>query len=803
MFKRIDGVKHCGIFENYQWDSSLPDLGRINVIYGHNGAGKTSLANAFDGLRHADDSLGFTRLSIALTDGTDIRSTDFTDDTTFDRVHVFSERYVDRSHRFTSGSAELDAVLTVGERPVDAEERLARLRITHQEKTRLRDEAAQAAREANRTVDRVYARVSQEVVGIASRAGGRWHSRSNFSAGVVRAAFAGSHSDWAELSEDDLRAVAGIINSDKSEKLSTPALSIKVPADLKQRLHDALTTAPSAVILDTLAEQPDATAWVDTGRHLHAEIGRCIFCGSGLSEDRKALIDQHFSNEVERLQEVLTRIADDLDSIVTSCDRALAAIPDKGLFYEDLRSRYDRAAEDARAELAALRLWADGLKSRVETKALNVLGKVNSSVSAIPSVTCAELLDLCSEHNARVERHEDLVQDAAQKVERHHLKRAEAEVETQINLATEKLLAVGSLDTELGECATEIGTLETVEGDPTPTARVLTEEVARLLGRSELKFEAAEGRYRVTRFGEPAVGLSVGERTAITLVHFLECVARFDAAGGKPIVIIDDPVSSLDSDIFMGVSTYIWTEGVVKDHIAQLILLTHNFELFRQWDIQVEGLHRGGRRFTELYSARFFEIRSKHVSISGSPKRRPVLRSWPPSEAVRKKVRSTYHHAFISVAEALQGLEADDSLENRLDAQLLFPNVVRRMLESFLAFKRPEWVGDLGRAMRNSAELLNDAGYRGDANALRLRLTRYVHAHSHGEDPSTDRTVSPDEVETAIRAAFEFMYTIDPPHFSGLCESANIDSSVLLPEPLPEIDDDSDTPAPMESPQNG
>ncbi len=300
------------------------------------------------------------------------------------------------------------------------------------------------------------------------------------------------------------------------------------------------------------------------------------------------------------------------------------------------------------------------------------------------------------------------------------------------------------------------------------------------------------------------MGLSAGERTAITLVHFFECVARFDATSGKPIVIIDDPVSSLDSGIFMGVSTYIWTEAVVKDHIEQLILLTHNFELFRQWDIQVEGLHRGGKRLVELYPARFFEIRSQHVSIAGSSKRRPALRSWLHQKKFARRCDPRISMHSSRSPRYYKKLQTDDSMENRLDAQLLFPNVVRRMLESFLAFKRPEWVGgDLGKAMRNSAELLTDAGYRGDANALRLRLTRYAHAYSHGEDPSTDRTVSPDEVETAIRAAFEFMHTIDPAHFNGLCEAAKLNSSALLPDPLPELVDEAGTLAAVEPLQAG
>ncbi|RFZ49634.1 hypothetical protein MSS4_02606 [Mycobacterium marinum] len=79
--------------------------------------------------------------------------------------------------------------------------------------------------------------------------------------------------------------------------------------------------------------------------------------------------------------------------------------------------------------------------------------------------------------------------------------------------------------------------------------------------------------------------------------------------------------------------------------------------------------------------------------------------------------------------------------------------------------------------------MLKDAGYRGDANALRLRLTRYANAYSHDEDPSTDRTVNPDEVATAIRAAFEFMNQLDKSHFVGLCRTVGIDPCDLLPEP--------------------
>lgn len=795
MLRRLERVRRCGIFEDFRWDTDLPELARTNVIYGRNGTGKTSLAGALDGLRNASDSEGYKRVSVVFTDdATGTRSTGFSNDSVFDRVHVFSEHYVARSHRFTPAEAEMDAVLTIGERPVDADTRLEALRELIESKTEKAEQAAEARGSAQQAIEAAYRDISQKVVDAVSRAGGRWHSRSNFSAGVVRTAFQNPHTTWATLTEEELREKIGLINSDKAEALPKVDLVVAVRGDLDERVRRALSATPSTVILDTLAAHPEATSWVDAGRHLHGETDTCIFCGSYLTDERKSLIDQHFSDEVEKLQATLRGLIRELEDIATSIDRAFAAIPSKGLFFEDLRSRYDAAAESLHTELTALKEWVAREKGRADAKAENVLRRVDGVVTSPPVVEGSEICELRGEHNARVRSQGSLVNAAAEAVERHYLKQAEASVRESAHLATAKQSEIDSLSKELEEHKAEIVALDTVDGDPMPSAKVLTEEVARLLGRSELKFEAVNGRYRVLRFGDPAVGLSGGERTAITLVHFLECVAKFDGSNGKPIVVIDDPVSSLDSDIFMGVSTYIWTEAVVKDHIGQLILLTHNFELFRQWDIQVEGLHNGGtdkktgKKLIDLYPAQFYEIRSRHTIVAGQTKRRPMLTRWPPSEMARRKVRSTYHHAFISVAEALKSLTEDDSFEKRLDAQLLFPNVVRRLLETFLAFKRPEWVGNFNGAMRNSAGLLADAGYRGDPDALRLRLTRYANAYSHDEDPSTDTVVSPDEVATAIAAVFEFINHIDPDHFNGLCQTAGIVPSELLPTPPPEVE---------------
>jgi wobble nucleotide-excising tRNase len=790
MLRRFDSIKNNGNFHDFRWDAAVPPFERINVIYGPNGTGKTSLAGAFDRLRNMPDAEGHLDLSVSIDDGTP-RTTNGSDDDFFDRVHVFSEHYVGRSHNFTAGNANMPAVLTIGKKPVDLELRLETLREQLETKLAEREQQTTIENDAKRLVDAVYGTVSQQVVDAAGRAGGRWHSRSNFNAGMVRNAFAGSHAAWKQLSEQELQVNVGIVNSDKADAIPENQLEVTAPDGLKQRLMAALSTTPTTMILDSLEAHPAASNWVDEGRYLHDGVDTCIFCGSPFSDERRGLIDQHFSDAVQRLQADLRSAVADLQGICKAVEAAIAGLPNKGLFFEDLRPRYDAASTDLLSELAALKAWATEALTRAEAKLGNVLSSVNAVVEEPPIVSATAMRGLRGDHNDRVSRHEQLVQAAAQAIELHYLKSSESSVSDNTNKSTAAKTKGEALEETITGIRDEIATLETVDGDPMPSAKVLTDEVARLLGRDELKFELVDGRYQVTRDGQPAQGLSLGERTAITLIHFLEQVAKFDSSKGKPIVFIDDPVSSLDSDIFMGVSTYIWTETIVKDHVAQLFLLSHNFELFRQWDIQIEALHKGGktedgRKFSDAYPAAFYEIRSRHLSQGRTTRRRPTLAKWPPSERARKMIRSTYHHAFIALADARVRLAADDSVENRLDAQLLFPNVIRRVLETFLAFKHPEWVGNLNTGMRKSADLLRAADFRGDADALRLRLTRYSHAYSHSESPATDITVSPDEVGSAISSVFEFMHCLDEAHFAGLCEVVNIEPSELLP-PMPQV----------------
>lgn len=777
MIRRLLSIKDSGNWRNFTWDHANPDLARINVIYGGNGAGKTSLSEALRAL--TKDAEAAQRVSLEVETGGTRTQTSSLANSVFDRLFVFNEHFVDKAHKLSKDAADMEAVLTVGERTVEAEAELEKLRPQLEETSKQHEAILTQTVARPKQLEAKYKAVSGQVVDTLSKATDRYASRGKYSSRIVKGMFDGSGDGWTELDDATLAKRVATAQATNRESLKIDRFSVAVGPTILTRSQEALSKSPVSVMLDSLTTHPDATSWVDDGRELHKDSSECIFCGGSLSASRKSDIEKHFSDEVGDLQRDIDALIRELDEVDAKVANAKQNVVNATLLFEDLREKHAAAKTDFDAAASTLTEWTKHSRARLKSKRENVLSVDDGDLSSPPTLDDKVLAAIYDEHDTRVSTHDELVKKAAEEVEKHYLKLASQDILDQKNQISKNTAEESRLREEVKRLGEEIKSLESVDGDPLPSAKILTDRVSQLLGRTELAFELRDNHYTVTRRGEPAVGLSVGERTAITLVHFLEMVSQFKADSGGPIVVIDDPVSSLDSNIFMGVSTAIWTEAITKDHLDQLILLTHNFELFRQWDVQTQGIPY---KIRNAIGFEFYEINSRHQLVAGSPQREPRLTTWPPSERVRKKVRSSYHHAWMVIVDAKLQLDSNDSLESRLDAQILFPNVMRRLLETFLAFKLPEQTGDFNMAMKSAGELLTASNFAGDADALRQRLTRYTHAYSHGDTPGTDQIVSPDEAHTAITAIFKFIEAVDVAHFEGMCSVLKVDPKTLVAE---------------------
>lgn len=140
-------------------------------------------------------------------------------------------------------------------------------------------------------------------------------------------------------------------------------------------------------------------------------------------------------------------------------------------------------------------------------------------------------------------------------------------------------------------------------------------------------------------------------------------------------------------------------------------MLTHNFAFFRQVRNWLRYLPGQRSKDITKQPARFYMLEC--VEQDGN--RASALRSLDP---LLYKYESEYHFLFASVYRFANGPTPDG-----LEACYGMPNVARRLLESFLAFRHPDAFDNMWGALREVTT--SDEARKG-------RILNFVQTHSHG-----------------------------------------------------------------------
>jgi wobble nucleotide-excising tRNase len=116
---------------------------------------------------------------------------------------------------------------------------------------------------------------------------------------------------------------------------------------------------------------------------------------------------------------------------------------------------------------------------------------------------------------------------------------------------------------------------------------------------------------------------------------------------------------------------------------------------------------------------------------------------------------SEYHYLFRCVKDG-----AIRAAPNSLAEVYAMPNIARRLLESFLAFRVPGKAGEL----RQQVELL-----KGEP-AKKARIVRFLHTHSHAghvAEPEHDLSML-SETPAILNEVLELMHLNDAPHYDAM-----------------------------------
>lgn len=770
---RITRIRRIGDYRAFHsWgDSGASPFVRVNLIYGTNGSGKSTLANLLQDCCGQEVPVG---LGLQLDVEENGKSSVVTESTPefWNRVLVFNRSYVENNLRFDDeGGPSPDSLLTLGKVNVANEEELARKR-ERREKAReelreARSERTGADTQAQKRLSAVAKTIAEELQPSRLQ---RFRGTNVYTKAEVRARLEGDRAVLAKASEDvpaDIaRATAAAMPEFNLDARAT------LPEDDAVRGSREMLGAEIVVqVLEELRGDGDRAAWVQDGIALHEGLDRCLFCGERLSAARRHALTAHFDDALRSLQKRIDGEIVRIESAVVESKAYLDRFPVPRDVYSDLADGLAAARLAYETEHRAYAATVGRLVVLLRKKRGNPFQSPELGTDLhLDAPECGAIEQIVATHKSRVQAHATEVAEAATRVELARLAEFADEYDAAAKTLDQKVKLVADREDELRVLDSRIATLENVSADPVPKADELTENVTRLLGRAELAFRTAEDglHYLIERDRKPATHLSEGERTAIALLHFLTSVREDVMTGDEPILVIDDPVSSLDHEILFGASAFIWAGLVPAQHVGQFFLLTHNFELFRQWIVQLERVKKaevpGG--FT------IHELRMRYLLESdGVVRRVPRLEPW--NSKLSNKLRSQYHFWFSRVAQTLVAATPDLGLAERMELLALAPNAARRMMEGFLSFRFPEHIGNFHGGMGAALEKVND-------EALRNRVERYLHAYSHNDEGDISAMLDPSEATTVFRALFELMKAVDANHLSGMCAALALDENQLL-----------------------
>lgn len=578
----IDSISISNVATYAATPERIDGLSQFNFFFGSNGTGKTTVSRVIaDEGKYPSCSVkwkGGTRLQ-PLVYNSDFVERNFTQSTELKGVFTLGEKQADTLAKIAAASSELNALtnkietLTLGLQGADG---------NGGKKGEL------AALEAG-FKDKCWAQKQKHDAKLQGGFEGVRNNTEKFKAKVL---------------QEQVTNTATLLTLAELEKKAasvfgpTPTTEAVVPVVDASKLlaHEANPILKKRVIgkedvdIAAMIKKLGNSDWVREGRAFYdVNEGTCPFCQQSTSQafaqSLNEYFDETFVTDSKAIDELATNYATEAARIQQQLSSIIAS-PSKFLDVEKLKA--EKELLDARITVNN-QLLAGKKKEASQVVALESLSNVSAAIKT--------LIDTA---NTQVAAHNKMVLNLA--TERTTLtaqvwKFVLAELKADLTAfktwkdGLDK--AISAMTTQIANATTDkarktaaIRDLEKLTTSIQPTIDAINSLLSSFGFQGFKLAKAASGNsYKLIRSdgSDAKATLSEGEKTFVTFLYFYHLLKGSDSDSGlttNRIVVFDDPVSSLDSDILFIVSSLI--KGLFDElragtgHIKQIFVLTHN-----------------------------------------------------------------------------------------------------------------------------------------------------------------------------------------------------------------------------------
>lgn len=568
------------------YDNETIEPTLINFLYGRNGVGKTTIARA-----------------IASGEGVTWASGENADD--YDML-VYGQEFIDDNFR-TMG--DLPGVFMMAEENIQIQDQI-------DEKTKLADAEDEARRKATEELEACKGSESQLATSFQEAV---WKLtadlRDEFPEAFVgkktKRPFADHVLTLSDVEEQDLAELGETYRVAYDKTAQTYSMFSRVAQAPRYGQLPGVELLAQRVISSSDTEFArfmnaiNASDWVRQGHEHYSEAakGKCPYCQQDLPKNFEATLAASFDEQYGRDIEALATLQSSYDAEMPGIVRQLRANLDGAMPALDL--------DDYKAKVELL-------DSRVKTNSQRIAAKVKEPTKEVSLEDTDSLLieigTVIDELNKKIQANNDVV--GSKKTAQEGCK---ARVWKHVAFLLQE--AVSEHKDKSDKLKASIDAANDTINEANRTARGLRAEIRELNKRvvntsvaaesinamlADAGFQGftlreqsgAQNVYEVIREnGMVADKLSEGERNFIAFLYFYQLVFGSDNPDGakKKIVVIDDPVSSMDSSSLFIVGALVRTmiqscannvdyEGnrIEGDDIKQLFVMTHNVYFHRE-----------------------------------------------------------------------------------------------------------------------------------------------------------------------------------------------------------------------------
>lgn len=765
MIKSIQRLKQFGIFANHT-NSTTKEFGKYNLFYGWNGSGKSTLSSLFRCIENRNPSSKFPNADILVNidGGTAITSQNIGSSSL--NIYTFNHEFVEEN---ISWNSIVKSILLVDKEKISDLEKLENLKKTQTKEAEIYQKETQAIQGLENEISKFgtdsarHMKTSLQSIDTSDNYYLNYN-KTKFEQFIAENS-AVTKSDEALLNDQSIIDLTQAARPDKKPSIAFDQRELNgdLLAKARERLDDLLKTSVVSKTIQRLVENPDIKSWVETGLSLHTQHSSttCEFCENPISAERIKQLESHFNDDYKAFQNRLIKADEWLSGHYI---QQILLPPDSELYdefrkeYAESRSQLDKATLSLNEEIA---IWHEILKRKTSNPLdtgltaqpiteLSIL-EFNAAISSIKSVI--------EKHNHKSLNFEEETKRAKRRLELHY---ATTEIKSfEYHQKKEGVVKRSSENSKLKATIesrrSEIRSLEDSLSNETLGADQFNEALHKFIGRSELtlRFNPSKKGYEIVRDNSEIVDgkLSEGERTAIAFVYFMTKLRENDNKMEETIVVVDDPVSSFDSNHIFHAYSFLRNNCA---NVKQLFVLTHNFTYFKLIRDWFDGVNRNRSRKSppKPQNAFFYTI---EASIS-SP-RNSTIKDADPSLV---NYNSEYHYIFSK----LNKYRNNQSLSR--DEAFLTANLARKLLESFFSFKFPKHRSDISQLMDCGL-----AGCKTIDETKKEKIYRFINKYSHSivieinEDSSENLA---GESHNVIGDIFKWLEEVDKVHYDEMLE---------------------------------